>query len=602
MLRGKKPVIAVFTAAGLLAVAACGSSGGGSGGSTGGGGNNGDINLESLPVTPIDTRVGKAGGTFRLAEVEPTAIDPFNSQDSEGQLVTKNLFDTLTTFTVDGKVEKQLAQSYTHDATCLNWSFVLKPGQKFSNGETVDAESIKRGMTRTAIGTGASDIAYQLSPVKGFTELQASKETDPTKVDFTGVVANGLNLNMTLAAPDCQFDAEVGQIPYSPVPKEAGAASNTKYNDEPIGNGPFKLAEPWQHDKSITLVRNDSYTDGTKPLLDKVAITIQDGSDSSFEYKGLNNGDFDYARISPDDLEAAAKKYYSTDQAKNGFLKEQMFGINYLLVNVKNAPLNSVAAREAVSYAIDRAAIVKGVLKDSVTPATSLVSPPFAGQGTYQPGICASCLKQDPTKAKALAKQAGLGAGTEVSLAFNTGGGHEGWVQAVAGELEDVLGWKVDIKPGPFAELLKGESADSAAGLFRAAWSADYPSSRVFLEPLLKTQPADNPGDNRGRYSNKEFDALLAKGAAETDPAAAATDFKAAEKVAIGQDLALIPLWYRTQYRAFDDNKFVGVNLDFFENPTVRTIGSKPRPARAAGAPRGAPRPLLSRTGAARSR
>jgi oligopeptide transport system substrate-binding protein len=376
MLRGKKPAIAVFTAAGLLAVAACGSSGGSSGGNSGGTGGNGDVNLQSLPVTPIDTRAGKTGGTFRLAEVEPTAIDPFNSQDSEGQLVTKSLFDTLTTFTIDGKVQKQLAQSYTHDATCLNWSFVLKPGQRFSNGETVDAESIKRGMTRTAIGTGASDIAYQLSPVKGFEELQNSKETDPTKADFSGVVANGLNLNFTLAAPDCQFDAEVGQIPYSPVPKEAGATSNTKYNDMPIGNGPFKLAEPWQHDKSITLVRNDAYTDGPKVLLDKVAITIQDGSDSSFEYKGLNNGDFDYARISPDDLKAAAKKYHSTDQTKNGFIKEQMFGINYLLVNVKNAPLNSVAAREAVSYAIDRAAIVKGVLKDSVTAATSFVSPP----------------------------------------------------------------------------------------------------------------------------------------------------------------------------------------------------------------------------------
>jgi ABC-type oligopeptide transport system substrate-binding subunit len=410
--------------------------------------------------------------------------------------------------------------------------------------------------------------------IKGFDELQASKEKDPTKVDFTGVSATGDTLKIDLTAPNCEFDLRTAQPVYSPVPPEAGAASNVKYNDMPIGNGPFKMAEPWQHDKSITLVRNDNYTDGSKALLDKVAITINDGSDSSFEDKGLTSGVFDYARINPDDLQTFANKYYSSDQAKNQFIKYQSFGINYLLVNVKNPPLNSVKAREAVSYAIDRDAIIKGVLKDSVTKATSFVSPPFASQGTYQPGICASCVKQDPAKAKQLAKEAGLGSNTTVNLEYNTGAGHDAWVQAVGGQIQTVLGWKVNIVPKPFKEMLQDESNPKATGLFRAAWSADYPTSWNFLAPLLGTQPADNPGDNRGRYSNKEFDSLLAKGLAEPDPTKRADYYKQAEKVAIGQDLALIPLWYRTQYRAFS-NKFVGVNLDFFENPTLSTIGLK---------------------------
>jgi len=571
MLRSKKPAVALAVA-GVMAAAACGSSSGGSGGATGS--KSSGVDLQKLATTPVDTRQGKVGGTFRLSIVEPTAIDPWNSQESEGILVTKNLFDTLTTVGPGGKIEKQLAASYSTDATCNNWTFNIKPGQKFSNGETVDAASIKRGMTRTALGTAASDVAYHMAGVKGFDAMQASKVSDPTKVDFSGLTASGLVLKVALSAPDCEFDLKTAQPVFSPVPVQAGAASNTTFNDTPIGNGPFKMAQPWQHDKSITLVRNDAYTDGPKALLDKVVLTINDGSNSSFEDKGLQNGDFDYARPSPDDLKALAAKYYSPDLATNAFIKYQSFGINYLLVNVVNKPLDSVKAREAVSYAIDRDAIIKGVLKDSVTKATSFVSPPFATQGTYQPGICASCVKQDTTKAKALAKEAGLGAGTKVSIAFNTGGGHEGWVQAVAGELGDVLGWNVNIKPGPFKELLKAESNPAGSGLFRAAWSADYPTSWDFLEPLLGTQPANNPGDNRGRYTNKAFDALLAAGQASTDPAVRAAKYKDAEKIAIGQDLALIPLWYRTQYRAFN-NKFAGVNLDFFENPTLRTIGLK---------------------------
>ena len=77
------------------------------------------------------------------------------------------------------------------------------------------------------------------------------------------------------------------------------------------------MAGPWQHDKSITLVRNPNYTDGPKALLDKVDLTINDGSDSSYEDKGFTNGDFDYARVTPDDLQAFANKYYSSDPSKN---------------------------------------------------------------------------------------------------------------------------------------------------------------------------------------------------------------------------------------------------------------------------------------------
>ena len=139
---------------------------------------------------------------------------------------------------------------------------------------------------------------------------------------------------------------------------------------------------------------------------------------------------------------------------------------------------------------------------------------------------------------------------------------------------QQVLGWKVNIVPLPFKTLLKNENDPNATGLFRPAWGADYPTSWDFLGPLLGTQPANNPGQNSGRYSNPQFDKLLAEGQAETDATKRAADYRAAEKLAIGQDLALIPLWYRTQYRVFNP-KFVGVNLDFFENPTLATIGLK---------------------------
>ncbi len=525
------------------------------------------VTLQTMPASPRDARVGKPGGTFRMAIGEPVAIDPYNSQESEGQLVTKNIFDTLLTVAPSGKLEKQLAASYSRNSTCTQWTFELKPGQRFSNGEPVDAQAIRRGMTRAALGAASSAEAYHMAGIAGFDALQANKATS-----FSGVSAQGLTLTVKLTAPDCEFDLKTSQPVFSPVPPEAGAASNVKYNDMPIGNGPFMMAGPWQHDKSITLVRNPNYTDGPKPLLDKVELTIY-SSNSDFEYIGLVHGDFDYARVMPDDLSAAFARYFKPARDASGFIKYPSWGVNYLLTNVRNAPLNSVAAREAVSYAIDRNAIVHGVLKDSVTVATSLVSPAFAAQGTYQPGICASCAKQDPAKARAAAKQAGLAPGSKVSIEYSTGGGADAWIQAIAGQLNTVLGWNVDLKPEPFKKALQDEADSHSSGLFRDGWIVDYPTSWDLLSPLLGTQPAGNPGDNDAYYSNSSVDRLLADGLAEPDAGKRAADYRSAERIAIGQDLALIPLWYRTEYRAFNAAKWVGVNNDFFENPTLRTIG-----------------------------
>ncbi len=561
----RKPALAVL----ILAVASTAVSCAGANSATSRAGAHHGVNLQTLPATTRDDRAGKSGGTFRMAIGEPVAIDPFNAQESEGQLVTKNIFDTLLTVDPSGKVQKQLAADYSRNANCTQWTFDLKAGQRFSDGEVVDAESIRRGMTRAAIGKAASDEAYHMAGIAGFDALQSNKAGA-----FTGVTANGLRLSVKLTAPDCEFDLKTTQPVFSPVPPEAGAASNTTYNDMPIGNGPFMMAAPWQHDKSITLVRNPHYTDGPEPLLAKVDLTIY-ASDSHFEYAGLLAGSFDYARVMPDDLQAAANRYYRTSRDASGFIKYPSWGVNYLLTNVRNAPLNSVAARQAVSYAIDRNAIVNGVLKNSVTVATSLVSPAFAAQGTYQPGVCGSCAKQDPVKARAAALKAGLPPGSKVSITYSTGGGVEGWIQAIGGELNTVLGWKVDLKPEPFKESLQNEADPKASGLFRDGWIADYPTSWDFLSPLLGTQPADNPGDNFSAYSNPQVDRLLAAGLAEPVAAERAADYRGAEQIAIGQDLALIPLWYRTEYRAFNAGKWVGVNNDFFENPTLRTIGLK---------------------------
>jgi oligopeptide transport system substrate-binding protein len=515
----------------------------------------------------------KPGGVFRIGIVEPTSIDPYNAQESEGMLVTKQLFTGLTT--LDDKTAELrpgVAENWSKSDDCTEWTFNLRSGTTFSNGEEVTAESFIRGMTRAARQAAASDVAYHMAGIAGYTDLHGTGAAGapPAKATtFSGLSApDSHTLKVKLSAPDCEFDRKTLQPVMSPVPKDAGDASNKAFNDLPTGNGPFKMEGPWRNDRGITLVRNDGYF-GDKAYLDRVEITILPSQDAQeAEYKGAQSGQFDYARIPPALIPQAKAAY----EPKGGFISELTYGINYLLVNVVNPPLNSADARKAVSLAIDRDAIVSGVFKGFQTKATSIIPPPM--KAYYQPDVCDVCGKTDIGRAKALARTGGIPPGTKISLAFNTGGGHEAWVQAVAQQLRDNLGLVVDIQPSPFAELLKKEKADNASGLFRAGWTADYPSAENFLFPLLSKNSLP-PGDNRGRYVNERFDDLLVQARKAATEPARANLIKEAEKIAIGDDLALIPLWYRSQYRVFDSARWTGVGLDFFENPTLATIHQK---------------------------
>jgi len=239
-----------------------------------------------------------------------------------------------------------------------------------------------------------------------------------------------------------------------------------------------------------------------------------------------------------------------------------------MMTNDAKGPMANPDARKAVSMAIDRDAINKGVYQGQLTSATAFLSPPFGD--FYQAGVCGDSCKYDPVAAKAAAAKGGLTPGTHLKLSYNNDGGHEPLVQAWKDQLEKNLGVVVDLDGKPFSEQLKQRDSGDF-DIARAGWTADYPTPDNFLFPLLGTGVEDNDGG----YSNKEFDALIAKERSQTNDADRKKTVQQAEQIAIGRDMAVIPTFYRTQYRVFDSKKWTGVKLDFNENPTLDTVSLK---------------------------
>lgn len=535
-----------------LAATACGSSDDNGGGSDSGKGS------------------GKNGGSWRMGITEPVAIDPYNAQESEGTLVADNLFTGLYDPTADGQVVPALATSKKVSSDGKTWTFTIKKGTKFTNGEDVNAEAFIRGWNRVAVKSAASDVAYHMAGIQGFDEVQSGKAKT-----MSGLSApDPYTLQVKLSKADFEFYIKTSHTVFSPVPKVAGDAHNKAYNEAPIGNGPFKMQGKWEHNKSITLVRNDDYG-LTKAHLDKVQIDILNAQNGvTLEYQGFESGQYDWARMPTPQLPAAKAKYASQGE----WIGEDTNGMNYLLPITDNKPLDNVKAREAISYAIDRDAIIKGVFQGMMTKSTTILPPVF--KDVYQKDLCASCVKQDKAKAKQLAKEGGLKPGTSLELAYNTGSGHEEWIQAVQAQLQDVLGLKVKTVGKPFAELLGDQQKPGATGLYRFAWGADYPTPDNYLFPLLDSASINKDasgkvtGDNRERYSSKKFDDLVAKARATADQAGRNDLYKQAEKTAL-DDMALIPLWNRTQFRLANTKKFGNIKLDFHEDPNLAEISLK---------------------------
>ncbi|MFD4631080.1 ABC transporter substrate-binding protein [Streptomyces sp. NPDC058284] len=511
------------------------------------------------------------GGTFRFGLTEPASIDPGLASETTGLIVSEVVFTGLYRVTPKGEMEPRLATAASTNKDCTQWKFSVKSGTKFTNGEPVDAAAFVRGWNRSVNPELASDVSYHLDGIVGYDKVRSGKAKR-----LSGLTApDATSLRVDLTNSDCEFDKKTAHTVFSPIPKVAEADGYKKFADQPIGNGPFKMAGKWDHNKKISLVRNDGY--GLKKAkIGRVDITLlNDQSMFDLEYQGFQTGLFDYAHIPPGQLRSAEAKF----KASGKWLTQDVNGMNYLLPITDQGPLKSRDARLAVSYAIDRKAITEGLYKGYQRPASSIVPP--ALPKSYQDKLCASCLKPDAKKAKAHAKAAGLKPGDELSIVFNTGVGHDQWIQAVAKQLEDTLGLKVKLQGKSFREGLEAEQSADATGLFRYSWGADYPTPDNYLYPLLhsgsiaKDENGEVKGDNRSRYHNPAFDKLVDRARATKDEKRRTAIYKQAEKIAM-DDMALIPTFHRSEYRLVAKDKFNGLDaLSFGETPYLEGISLK---------------------------
>jgi len=332
----------------VLAVAAgCSSGGTGSGASTPGG-----ASAAASAGTPVH------GGNLVIARTaDSQSMNNTTVFDNESIWVFEQVFEPLYTVSENGKsVIPWLATGYTVSADKKTYTFTLRDGVKFSNGQPMTSKDVKFSI----------DQARAAKQGWAYIDTAIKSVTDPTPATVV----------VSLKFPWAPLLADLSLFANDIVPYNYGGKSEAAFYAAPVGTGPFKW-EYWHKGQALKLVKNTNYWQPGKPYLDSVTWT--DVPSDNTRQLQLKSGQSQIDEFPSWSSVASLKAAPGVDM--NLFDSTRT---DYLAFNEKKAPFNDAHVRRAISLAIDRQAMIKAVLFGNGQPANSFMPPqvPFYQKAT----------------------------------------------------------------------------------------------------------------------------------------------------------------------------------------------------------------------------
>lgn len=449
--------------------------------------------------------------------------------DDEDLVVLDALFDSLTAVGEDLGVVPAAAERWevSQDGTVV--TFHLRRDGLFHDGTPVTAGSFARSWNGIADGTAAvpSPIAYRLAPVAGF---QASQEQG---VPLEGLeIVDRYTLRVRLSGAFHDFPMVVSHPGLGPLPR---AADRPTFGDEPVGNGPFRMAEPWQREQFVRVIRFERHA--RRPLLAEIVFRVFTGTEAEADaYGEFRATRLHVAPVPADVLDAAASAYGRSPDGYHGpgVLHGDALTLYYYGFNVRLAPFDDPEVRRALSLLVNREAITGEIMAGTRSPATSMVAPPVPG---YRPGACMWC-RFEPEEAAALLRGKGLG---EIRLVYDDHPANQAIAQRFQADVHAATDVVVSLEPVDFVELRAGVQ-QGEIGFFRLGWPADLPMMDEFLAPLFSSRELSDT--NFSRYSEPAVDDLLEQARATAEPQQRTALYQQAEE-RIMADAPLAPVMFQ---------------------------------------------------------
>ena len=381
----------------------------------------------------------------------------------------------------DPQLKPALATSWETSEDGLAWTFHLRKGVTFHDGEPFNAEAVKYSLDRTmAMKKGAY---YIWSAVKEI------KVVDEHTVRF---------LLKNPAPVDLIASSQYGAYIFSPKAGEKG--TDWFMQGKAAGTGPYKV-DSWEKSQQVVLTKFDDYWGGWEgDHFDRVIIKVV--LEKSTQVQMIKSGEADFASLVPVDALPGLKRSPGVEMLTPKSWKNSMF-----LINTQKAPTDNPKVRQALCHAWDYRAVVDSIYNGLAEVAEGPVPKNMWGHNPNLPEYDFNL-----EKARQLIEESGVPkSDLKLSLAYiGTSQEYENCAQLFQANLA-AIGVELELLPGPWSTIWeKAKNLDTAPNLQSMTWWPTYPTPSDWLIGMFKTE--EKTLFNLSHYSNPTVDSLLDKG------------------------------------------------------------------------------------------
>ena len=530
-----------------------------------------------VTATPEPAPAAEKVVNFVLGPGDIPGLDPSLAEDTSSIQVAMETFGGLTRLNeLTNETQPGMATSWdiSEDGTVYTFnlrddvSWVKYDGATDSvvqvmddegNPRMVTADDFYYGFMRTLDPATGSPYAYVLANVVAGAEdylyTEDAEANDPASVGIK--VIDDYTLEITFNDP-AAFNAAIagmwmGYAQPSWLIEERGERwTETGFFQ---GYGPFVMKE-WVHDAYLDMVKNPFWP-GTDEIptatIDRVHFLFLDDGPGLAEYEA---GNADVTRVPLSDLDRVKVDPVLSEE----LLIAPYFCSYYYGFNTAAEFTDDVRVRRALSYAIDRQALIDNVTKANQIPSQWLSNPGLAAAPTLEeyPDLG---IKSDAEAGKAELQsyldENGLTVDdVQITLMFNTNEGHQKIAEAIQQMWQDALGITVNLTNQEWKVFLQTVDGTEAPQVFRLGWCLDYPDANNFIgdvfreggnsNTIVETNAAGEVTQRGGiQWYNEEFETLIVEAAKELDNAKRTEMYARAEQIAVYEDAVFAPIyWY----------------------------------------------------------
>jgi oligopeptide transport system substrate-binding protein len=462
---------------------------------------------------------------------EPDSLDPQRARNAESANVLRDVLEGLTAIGRDGEPVPAAAERWESSVDGLRWTFMLRDGLRWSNGDAVVAEDFAAALRRLVDPATASQYGQIVDVIRGANEIIRGQRP-AAELGVQAVDARTLVIELATRAP--YLPGLMSHWSTFPVHRATLASAGDEFMKPgtAVTNGPFTL-EAWVQGSHIDVTANPRYWNAAATRL--AGVRWVSNSDSSAEYRRYRSGEIHVTAVVPPAQFEQVRAEHGAELRVGPQLGTYFFGFNLEREPFRSQP----GLRRALSLVIDRRLLVESVTRVGERPGHGWVPP---GTFDYTPqsfDYADQPMSARIAEAQRLYAAAGYSAQRPLrfELRYNSGDVHNRIAVAVSQMWKQALGVEATLATDEFRVLQQNIDA-GRVDVFRLAWIGDYNDAYTFLQYFRS-----GFGINTSRYRNAEYDALLDAAAAATDSATRRAKLEAAERRLLA-DHPILPLYF----------------------------------------------------------